>query len=86
MFKEKGNRQGEHLNKIKKVNLKLSSAILIHVKDCLTKYDFNFLILVIDCLCTKVNNVTMIQKSKLSISIQEAEFSKDYQYMIAAQY
>lgn len=86
MFKEKGNRQGEHLNKIKKVNLKLSSAILIHVKDCLAKYDFNFLILVIDCLCTKVNNVTMIQKSKLSISIQEAEFSKDYQYMIAAQY
>lgn len=33
-----------------------------------------------------LNNVWMIQKSKLSISLQEAEFSKDYQYMLTAQF
>ena len=28
----------------------------------------------------------MIQKSKLSVSINDAEFSKDYQYMISASF
>jgi hypothetical protein len=32
------------------------------------------------------NNVWMIQNSKLSISLHEAEFSKDYQYMLTAQF